>query len=404
MILPLHPNPHPDELLSSWMIRLAVNNGWHSHTFFSKVLNYDKPIWNRDVDKYLKPCLTDCLSKATGIDGNQIRALSLQEYSGSLFCCNATNAYLPWVLPLGIYHRAHLNAGLQICPRCLEEDEQPYYRKYWRVAFYTICHKHRCLLLDRCPYCGSCIEFHRLAIGSKFEHCPTRTMTLCHHCHRDLKYAPSAQAIQLYGKVLKPYIKFIEGFSNDRCGKYWNEDIAIPISFFNGAKYLVKSMLNNHSKKLLEYFANCNSMPDILTLSKKRAIENHGIKTRLELMSLFFWLIDQWPKNFELAVRLKLISRSSFSDELLSAPFWVRKQIDRLLPSYKFIPSKTELIHILEYLERFNGCITVSSIENTLNVSHDTANYYLHQLAIHYDLKIRRQRFGYRYHLVPYAK
>ena len=52
MILPVHPNPFRDELLSSWMVRLAISNGWPFHTFYSKLLGLESPIWSRDIDKY----------------------------------------------------------------------------------------------------------------------------------------------------------------------------------------------------------------------------------------------------------------------------------------------------------------------------------------------------------------
>ena len=45
-------------------------------------------------------------------------------------------------------------AWLQFCPQCLAEDEEPYFRREWRLATTIVCARHGSRLLDRCPACG----------------------------------------------------------------------------------------------------------------------------------------------------------------------------------------------------------------------------------------------------------
>ena len=52
------------------------------------------------------------------------------------------------------YPPKRLGYGLQFCPHCLAEDIEPYFRLAWRLAFYTHCPKHYCMLLDLCPQWG----------------------------------------------------------------------------------------------------------------------------------------------------------------------------------------------------------------------------------------------------------
>ena len=47
---PAHPKPLPDELLSSWMVRIAGQHGLKLHTFASAVWP-GISIWNRDIDR-----------------------------------------------------------------------------------------------------------------------------------------------------------------------------------------------------------------------------------------------------------------------------------------------------------------------------------------------------------------
>lgn len=47
---PVHIKPKDDELLSSWLVRLAMSHGLKLHTFCSIALPL-KQIWTRDIDK-----------------------------------------------------------------------------------------------------------------------------------------------------------------------------------------------------------------------------------------------------------------------------------------------------------------------------------------------------------------
>jgi TniQ len=47
---------------------------------------------------------------------------------------------------------------LAYCPRCLASDNQPYFRRRWRLAPFVVCLAHRTMLLDRCWNCRSRID------------------------------------------------------------------------------------------------------------------------------------------------------------------------------------------------------------------------------------------------------
>jgi hypothetical protein len=42
---------------------------------------------------------------------------------------------------------------LKYCPYCLSEGHTQYLRKIWDIIFVTVCPKHNCLLIDKCPNC-----------------------------------------------------------------------------------------------------------------------------------------------------------------------------------------------------------------------------------------------------------
>lgn len=51
MLWPVHLKPRPDEVTSSWIVRLAIGHGYTPNLFCRGVWG-KKNIWNRDIDKF----------------------------------------------------------------------------------------------------------------------------------------------------------------------------------------------------------------------------------------------------------------------------------------------------------------------------------------------------------------
>jgi len=113
-LLPCHPKPRPDELLSSWIVRTAAAN----RIAFDSLPLGGRFFKIRDADVNLSGKTLECLSKSTGISSDRIRQLSLMSFRGVLFENNPPNAALPpWILPI----RTKGFCGVQCCPQCLLE-------------------------------------------------------------------------------------------------------------------------------------------------------------------------------------------------------------------------------------------------------------------------------------------
>ena len=150
------------------MTRLALENQFPLHTFYNKLLQFKGEIWNRDIDRFARPELFALLEEHTHQPLHVPRALSLQYYEGILFEELREGGIAPWLIPLGVYHRLRKRAGIQYCPLCLAEDDVPYFRRRWRLAFYIACGKHHCQMESGCSLCGSPIAYHRLGVGQPF--------------------------------------------------------------------------------------------------------------------------------------------------------------------------------------------------------------------------------------------
>ena len=173
---PAHPKPLPNEIFSSWLIRTALKNGPSLHSFCHIVWPH-RQIWTRDIGRMIAFDLLDTMSQKTGTNPEGLERLFLQSYEGPLFKRIAPNALNQWIRYIGVHHRLRKRHGLLYCPLCLESDETPYFRKYWRTNLSPACPSHGTVLRDSCDRCEATVMPHR------------GKMMACSECGFDLRYA-----------------------------------------------------------------------------------------------------------------------------------------------------------------------------------------------------------------------
>lgn len=95
---------------------------------------------------------------------DRLQAYTLLRYEGALCSTITRSGWLPWITPVGIFHRRRRHQGWAFCPACLTEQRTAQLR--WRVAFLTIRPTHGCWLQDRCARCDAPFEFHRMGLDA----------------------------------------------------------------------------------------------------------------------------------------------------------------------------------------------------------------------------------------------
>ena len=134
------------------------------------------------------------LCERSGTESSRAWQTTLRAYEGTVFRRYRSASVIFWIMHLSMYHRQRLGYGMQYCPQCLAEDSEPYFRRFWRVGFYVRCHRHRLLMLDRCPECGSPVAVHRLTMGhARRGQIPP--LVRCFRCAADLRLAKLSNAI-----------------------------------------------------------------------------------------------------------------------------------------------------------------------------------------------------------------
>jgi hypothetical protein len=372
-LLPIHPQPRDGEILSSWMVRLALENRFHLHTFYSKLLGYKHPIWTRDIDRSASSELIRVLSECSSCPKLKIEAATLRHYDGFIYEDVRTHGVARWIVPLGVYHRLH-RKGMQCCPLCLK-DETPYYRLKWRTSFFTLCEKHKCFLIDECPNCKAIVEYHRLGIG-KYMNVRSPELNLCSHCYFNLAETPPVYPPRLPEHIIQEYRNTLKQVANNRWGRSLPFPTAHPLAFFHGLRGLL--MLVN-KRPCIELRKNINNfVPLNLPLEKEWSLEFGylNIRERFNLLMACFWLMHDWPERFVNVLKVSHLSRSRFAEDVDQFPFWLLRPLNDFLDQRHYIPSPEEVVSVIKYLDSKKIFVNAPSVARELGISNDFARSY----------------------------
>lgn len=187
-VTPSWPVPvrlEPDELFSTWLVRVAFAQGCEP-LVLAGALWPTWRAWTIDLDRRITIDRLSVLAKRTGEEVVTLDAASLRPIAMAMGEGSDKAAILPWILALGSRNRRRCG-GLQFCPICLQADRFPYYRRHWRLAWYTACSRHGIGLLDRCCHCGAILEPHRLSLSQA-------VLSTCASCGNDLRTCSAAPA------------------------------------------------------------------------------------------------------------------------------------------------------------------------------------------------------------------
>lgn len=173
---PLYPN----ESISSWLIRAALDCGTEPITFTG--FYWDKwRLWTYDLDRGFDPIAPQIYEDITVLSLNQQVNLASHSLYSVLKPINGESPLIKgqakWVISRGSRNRT-FRVGQSYCPCCLEET--PYLRNEWRLAWHFGCLKHQVLLESKCFCCGELYQPHLLSAEKRY-------LNYCHQCGEKLQ-------------------------------------------------------------------------------------------------------------------------------------------------------------------------------------------------------------------------
>jgi len=327
-VLPVHPHPFKDELLSSWLIRLAHANCLKVHTFCKAYLGKNREIWNRDIDVFAPEWLIVGLSKVSGASIEEIEQTTIRSFQGIVFEKLYSKSKTPWVLPYGVYHRLRRLPGLQYCPMCLLMDEKPYFRKHWRLSFFTECDVHHTLMKDACFVCGSPVAFYRGDIGYKteFSH---HTILQCHVCSSDLSKAPAIVYPWPCWQLAVGYQSLIS--------TYWLGWSTAPMPQVMYSHLFLKmvhqlcTLLTTTTKKarllLSEIEAELGLCSDNNVPPSHIVFDRRCINDRHRILVVVAWMLMDWPLRLNFYIQKWGVSKSLVLKDMHPPPYFYQNAL-----------------------------------------------------------------------------
>lgn len=154
--LPVAPRPYRDELLSSWLARVACRYGLAAQELGGHFPGGQNPAPSRPIDDWAPTAdRTRELAAACGLDPERLRRLSLsRRYPQRPRSWYATRGP-EWALSIG---------SPSVCVACFDDDHaagrDAYLRAHWELSELCVCPRHGRLFHDRCMWCH-----RRLSLG-----------------------------------------------------------------------------------------------------------------------------------------------------------------------------------------------------------------------------------------------
>ncbi|MBM3654298.1 MAG: TniQ family protein, partial [Alphaproteobacteria bacterium] len=174
--LPVAPRPYRDELLSSWLGRLACRYGFDAASLAGALTDDDGDAPGVLIDD-IAPARKDIAVwvQVCGVDPERLSRLTLARR-----CPERTR---DWLLSQGSPWASTPVRSPPICRACFEADRaaggDEHLRADWMLAERCVCPMHRQLLLDCCPVCRA-----RLHICFRLRE--SRARIVCGWCGQEL--------------------------------------------------------------------------------------------------------------------------------------------------------------------------------------------------------------------------
>lgn len=310
---PIRYKPLPDELLSSWLVRLARGHGLRVQTFCNLIFGNQLQVWNRDIDRLGPDWIVDVLSERTGTPIEVARATTLRSYEGRLYPVFRSSGALQWITTLQMFHRTRQGFGMQYCPQCLLEDQIPYFRKEWRVAFVTTCSRHKCMLRDRCMACGAGVAFHRGDMGNlQGQH--RESIADCFACGEGL----ASGLVDPIEPYVPEVLNWLSGVSTSVMS---SDPSASDFDNLNVMRQLALLFLSRYSTvRLHDHVCGELGLQPVLLAYEKLGFESRLLAERHHVIQLIGWLMMDLESRMRSAWRAKAVRYNHMLKDFDRAP------------------------------------------------------------------------------------
>lgn len=334
--------PFEDELLSSWLTRIAKANFTTLTALFSQ--NWGrKAYFNKDIDIYEYPeDFWKTLSVCTGVSVDRIKHMRLKSYEGYIQEKISGHGRERWIITTSHEIRYDKRSrALSYCPFCLQEN--PYYKKEWNLYFVNACTKHCCLLESQCPKCGTTLAPVYTQADQGMDYCFKCGVSLVDRTPIMIpQYSEGLKAIRRLLSIAQRGYFLLNGEWHYSMSYFYV--LRIFSRHMSHASYW-KTMVPNDLKKHRNF-------PEQFTTRQMFGI----IKRSVELFQNWPYQFQEFFKRHKLRNKPRILEKRERKNNCRDLPFWFLKSLEECVEVIHPL-SKEEVDSIKAYLSQ-NGKIT----------------------------------------------
>lgn len=347
--------PEPDELLSSWLFRLAWRNAEKIHTFRTRFWHKTGAPWSRNINLPIDTQFFQNIANLAQTNCEQLYPHTLLSLEGILFDKVKKSGKVDGILASRHYaygnNRAH--HSLQYCPECIQEQTIVHFKRTSMITYLVGCPRHRSVYRDTCYQCGHPVRIHLSDSGQKY--LPRiNPVSFCHYCGSPWTHAPRQELPELTDEFW-----VLQEKSKEALHTNWLQlsdgNQLYALSFFNGLRHIIRYIMNDtYTASLREIIAKeLGLLPlGFAQNGYQGRMDSLSIGDRITMMRYVSWLLAEWPLRFNWALRKSGISYSylcTYRDDL---PYWLAKEIWQTKDVKHTAISKDEYQAVGQYLQQ----------------------------------------------------
>lgn len=280
----------PGESLLSFLVRLSLLNNYTPHMVMRLCKErVKKPPAN--LTRSLRSDVLEAMASLTLAEPEELYRASIYEFQKSIIRTHYEP--YPTSLPPGSveyfldeygFRRDNIrtDTDLQFCPLCLSET--PYHQSCWMLLASSICLKHQCLLLQKCPKCQSQVSITAILKAQ------------CEKCAFNLtKVSPISMADDEFGlfsqSVIQSWFLSLPVPASDQF-ELLNQPVNVLFGILNGLR---KAIANIKDSWEYVHEGTIEKAPAIFPCDKKSLLSPI---VAYRLFATAFKGITNWPNGF----------------------------------------------------------------------------------------------------------
>ena len=332
-LLPGFCKAYPDELLTSWLTRLAHNHGMGMRELYQHIWPDHGP--RIDIDSYIDHEQINQLALATNCSEDEVWATTLLGYRGNLYYEDrSARQGINWMLSGTRRNKWHTGSqystGLMFCPKCLINDgNAPYFRKQWRLATSLICECCGYFLIDNCPACHHGNSFLNIGMGIGICGSLSETMIGCHTCGINIteaKAIPAPWSVRRLQGKLNELVAGISPHPEADARSY------LRVLYHLSSLLLKKSFADRSQQRFVQQVLASNGLDQsCIERSELALIRKAPVQTRCHVIGAICWLLDKWPYRIETVCREAKVTFYDVCSFIPQAPKWFTQPLQERL-------------------------------------------------------------------------